>query len=128
MSDDKQPEPKLNEPNIQAQYYAANSNIDAHLIADMLRIESISTEVKVVAEEIEKFSQSQQAHNQKIDVLLDELKSQQIETSVKSESFEDSLGDIKNDIKEIRGWIFAMIAVGITGLITVVVTLFSGAV
>ena len=38
--------PKKNEPEISPKPYVESGNIEAHIIADMLRIESISSELK----------------------------------------------------------------------------------
>lgn len=113
-----------------AREFMLNSNpstLDAHLIADMLRIETISTEVKTVGEKVD-------------DALLSikELEKAQLEHALKSE-----LGDekIKSNIEslqlaiaemekrtverfaKIEGWIFAIIGISITALITIIISL-----
>ena len=130
MSDDKKPETK---PGIaSAQQYVANSNIDAHLIADMLRIESISNEVKAVGQLLEKQEERAQARADRQDAAIDELKRAQIEhaaeTASRMDAQDSKMDQLAKEVKKVEGWIFAIIGISITGLITVVVTLFSGAV
>lgn len=134
MSENKKPntnpEPKPGEAS--AQQYMANSAVNAHLIADMLRIESISNEVKSLASILEKQEERAQARADRQDAAIEKLKQAQhehaTETTLRMNSHDDKIEKLAKEIKKIEGWIFAMIGITVTGLITVVVTLFSGVV
>lgn len=128
MSDDNKPEPRPGEAS--AQQYVANSNIDAHLIADMLRIESISNEVKAVAALVEKQGEKMEARADRQDAAINQIQSSQVkhnaETCARMDTQDSKMDQLSKEVKKIESWIFAMIGITITGLLTVVVTLFSG--
>lgn len=125
MSDDHKPEPKPGEAS--AQQYVANSNIDAHLIADMLRIESISNEVKAVARLVETQAEKADQRADRMEKLIDDLRENQIRHDTESDARMDKIDDyveqLKKEVKKIEGWIFTIIGISITGLITLVITL-----
>jgi hypothetical protein len=103
------------------------STLDAHLIADMLRIETISMEVKTVGEKVDSALLS-----------IKDLERTQLEHALKSElgdaKMQSTLENLQSAIAameertvqrfaKIEGWIFAIIGISITALISILVSL-----
>jgi hypothetical protein len=121
--------PESNPGEASAKRYA-NSNIDAHLIADMLRIESISNEVTAAVKMIEVEARKSEDRSVRFQASLEQVRDtvlkNGIEHTSKINNNNEKMDQIAKDVKKIEGWIFAMIGISITGLITVVVAMFSG--
>jgi riboflavin synthase len=104
--------------------------LDAHLIADMLRIETISNEVRSLGSKVDQLSDRMTA-----------LETSQIQHSAQTgahfRTLEASVEQVKNSLdanerrtaerfSKLEGWLFSIVGLSVAGLIAVIVSIVSG--